>query len=111
MANGDVVSTSRAPYIIICAGRIDVALAKNGFEMIRAASHCAASLVTYYGDHLTDEDTKPISDLQHEMMDVVEGTKTQGTHSTEFRDADEMVDEMFAKLEALEQKMKSSPAH
>lgn len=106
MANGEAVSASRAPYIIICNGRIDVALAKNGFEMIRSASHAAANLVTYYGERLTDADTRPISQLQHEMMDVVEGRGAPRTQSTEFRDAVEMVNEMFALLDALEQKMK-----
>lgn len=75
--------------------------------MIRSASRTAANLVTYYGDRLTDADTKPISDLQHEMMDVVEGMRTPGTHSTaDFRDSAEMVNEMLALLDALEQKMK-----
>lgn len=107
MANGETVGASRAPYIIICNGRIELAVAPNGFQMLRAASNCATALVTYYGQRLTDADTKPISNLQHEMMEVVEGHKSTGTHSTGFRNADEMVDEMFALLDALEQKMKS----
>lgn len=89
---------SRAPYIIICAGRIDVALAKNGFEMVQAASHAAATLVTYFGDRLTYADTRPISDLQHKMMELV-SARAVSHH------AGEMVDEMFALLEALEQKL------
>lgn len=96
---------SRAPYIIICQGRIDVALAKNGFEMIQAASRCAANLVTYYGEKLSNADTRPISDLQHAMMDVVSAQKTAGSHATGFQTASEMVDEMFALLDALEKKM------
>lgn len=89
---------SRAPYIIICAGRIDVALAKNGFEMIQAASRAAANLVTYYGERLSLADTQPISDLQHEMMTMV---NTRPVH----QNAGDMVDEMFARLDALEDKL------
>lgn len=103
MANGLPPSGSRAPYIIICAGRIEAALAPNGFQVIRAASNCAAALVTYYGDRLTYEDTKPISKLQHDMMDLVIGR----TREHSLGAASEMVDEMFALLDALEQKMKS----
>lgn len=40
---------SRAPYIIICNGRIEMALAKNGFEMIQAASRTATALTVFYG--------------------------------------------------------------
>ena len=88
---------SRAPYIIICNGRIEVAVSKNGMEMMRAASRCATALVTYYGDKLTTIDTLPISDLQHQMMDLLNSRKV-------VRDAGEMVDEMFALLDELEQK-------
>lgn len=52
-------------HIIICDGRIDAAVARNGAEMIQAASHCATATVTHYGDRLTTIDTLPISDLQH----------------------------------------------
>jgi hypothetical protein len=98
---------SRAPYIIICQGRIDLALATSGFEMIRASSRAAANLVTYYGDKLSYADTRPISDLQHVMMDVVSGKTTAGSHATDFQSASEMVDEMFGLLDALEAKMRS----
>lgn len=89
---------SRAPYIIICNGRIDIGVAKNGFEMIRAASRAATDLVSYYGDKLTASDTLPISDLQHQMMDIVNARAVNYS-------ASEMVDEMFALLDALEQKI------
>lgn len=88
---------SRAPYIIICASRIEAALAKNGFEMIQAASRGAADLVSYYGDKLNYADTKPISDLQHRMMDTVTSRSFPGH-------ASEMVDDMFALLDTLEEK-------
>lgn len=106
MSNGDPPSGSRAPYIIICAGRIEAALAPNGFQVIRAASNCAAALVTYYGERLTHEDTQPISKLQHEMMDLVSGRAIARTHQQSLS-ADEMVDQMFALLDALEDKMES----
>lgn len=96
---------SRAPYIIICNGRIDLALAKNGFEMIQAASRTATALVVYYGDKVSYADTKAISDLQHKMMDVVSNRTLAGTHATGFQSASEMCDEMFALLDALEDKI------
>lgn len=91
---------SRAPYIIICNGRIDVALAKSGFEMIQAASRTATALVSYYGDKVGDADTRPISELQHAMMDLVNARPSMHLSG-------EMVDEMFALLDALEDKMES----
>lgn len=94
---------SRAPYIIICQGRIDLLVAKNGMERILAASRAAAALVTYYGDKLTDQDTFPISGLQHDMMEEMDG-------GLKGERADMMVDEMFALLDALEDKMESSGA-
>lgn len=99
-------SGSRAPYIIICNGRIESALAPNGYQMIRAASNCATALVAYYGERLTYADTKPISELQHEMMDLVSGRAIARTRQQPIS-ADEMVDQMFALLDQLEGKMKS----
>ena len=97
---------SLASYIIICNGRIDLAAAKNSVEMIQAASETAMRLVSYYGDRLSAADTQPISKLQHEMMDLMNGKALAGTKATGYRSADEMVDEMFALLDALEEKMK-----
>ena len=96
---------SRAPYIIICNGRIELGTSINQFERLRAASRCAAALATYYGDRVTLADTLPISDLQHEMMDLVNGKPT--TRGRQVKSADEMIDEMFARMEALEDKMES----
>lgn len=98
---------SGSPYIIICNGRIGVALASSGFEMIRVASQTATNLVMYYRDRVSYTDTKRISDLQHEMMDVVGGTKLAGTRASGFKNSSEMVDEMFALLDALEKKTES----
>lgn len=98
---------SVAQYIIICDGRINVALAKNGYEMIRAASAAATALTSSYGDRLSEADALPISKLQHQMMDVVSGKNIAGTHANDFKSAGGMVDEMFALLDALEQKMES----
>lgn len=97
---------SLANYIIICDGRINLQAAHNPTERIQAASRCATELVKFYGDRLTEADAKPISDLQHEMMEVMSGNRLAGTRETSFRGADEMVDEMFALLDALEQKMR-----
>ena len=96
----------QATRTIICNGRIDLALAKNGFEMIRAASRAATNLVTYYGDRVSYADTKAISDLQHQMMDVVQGQTTPGSHASDFQSASDLCDDMFALLDALEKKVK-----
>jgi hypothetical protein len=99
-------SGSRAPYIIICNGRIELGTAANQFQKLRAASSCAAALVTYYGNRIGLADTLPISELQHEMMDLVNGNTMQRTRQQP-KSADEMVDEMFVHLDALEKKMES----
>lgn len=59
---------SRAPYIIICNGRIEVEASKKPEEKIRAASNAAMNLTSYYGERCTAAQTTPISDLQHQMM-------------------------------------------
>ena len=59
--------------MIICRGRIDVQATKNPIEKICRISACAAQLVSHieltHGGHLTEAHTKPISDLQHDMME------------------------------------------
>lgn len=85
---------SRAPYVIICNGRIDLLTAQTPRDRVKAASHAARDLVMYYGDSLTEKDTAPISTLQHAMMDALEANET--------RKAEEMVDEMFTLLDGLE---------
>lgn len=84
--------------IIICNGRIDVAVSRNGMEMIRAASRCAVDLLTYYRGRLTAIDTLPISDVQQQMLDLLNAKPV-------VQNAGEMVDQMFALLEALERKI------
>lgn len=95
MSNGQ----SKAPYIIICSGRIDFLAASTKQEQIQAASNAARNLVVFYGDRVTAEDTGPISDLQHEMMDNMSHTGQWTKSQTEAK-----VDEMFALLDALEEK-------
>lgn len=90
---------SEAPYIIICSGRIDRLVAASQTKealQIKAASDAARNLVVFYRDQVTIDDTGPISDLQHEMMDNF------GKWSKV--DTDAKIDEMFALLDALEQK-------
>lgn len=94
---------SRAPYIIICNGRIDLRTARDPLGRIAAASRCATDLVKYYGERLTYEDTAAISNLQHAMMELIEG-KTLARTRQQPNHPDEMVDEMFVLLDALEQK-------
>jgi len=94
MANGD--GQSKAPYIIICNGRIEVLAAKTPAEQLVAASRAAMRLTSFYDQKgwLDYEDSKPISDLQHRMMDLM-NVKEKG-------DVQGMVTEMFEKLDALE---------
>lgn len=91
---------SLANYVIICNGRINVQAAHGPTGKIQAVSQCATESVKFYGDRITERDIKPISDLQHEMMDMLSGRRT-------VKNADEMVDEMFALLEELEDRMDS----
>lgn len=68
MSNGGPAG-SRSPYIIICNGRIAVLNTKSDGDKLAAVSSAATALVSYYGDKLTQEQTDPISELQHSMMD------------------------------------------
>ena len=91
---------SKSPYIIICNGRIEVDTATKVPEKIRAASNAAMTLVQFYelrGAPITVDDTQPISDLQHEMMNHLKTlTKSQ---------ANALITQMFALLDALEEKL------
>jgi hypothetical protein len=91
---------SQANYIIICKGRIRAGQAKSAAEKIIAASDCATELVkhidTMNPGKLSNADTNPISELQHEMMDNV------GKWSK--AEADAAVVEMFDLLDELEHK-------
>lgn len=103
MANGGGVVGSRAPYIIICNSRIAVRAAVNDpIAQIQAVSQGATNLVTYYGEKLSDADTKPISTIQHDMMDEVSGRFPLSKMR-----AEALVNQMFNELDALEEKMKS----
>lgn len=92
-----IAITNYVGNIIIRNGRIEVAVSKNGMEMICAASRTAAALVTHYGDKVTAVDTLPIADVQHQMMNLLNAKPV-------VRSAGELVDETFALLEAIEKK-------
>jgi hypothetical protein len=95
MANG--TGQSKAPYIIICGGRIDVLNAKTKEDKLQAASSAAVRLVTYFGNKLNAIQTAPISNLQHQIMENL---------STWNRSrAEQGVTDMFALLDALENEM------
>lgn len=101
MANGDpTTGQSKAPYIILCGGRIELLAAKNNpAEQIAAASRAAAALSSFYDlkGWLTVEDSQPISSLQHKMMDAMaDGINKYDAHG--------MAEEMIQLLEDLEQK-------
>lgn len=91
---------SRAPYIIICSSLTEVLEASTAAKKICAASKGAADLVKHLAEvhksKLKFEHTKPISDLQHEMMENLKKyTKPQ---------AKAKCDEMFTLLYELEKK-------
>lgn len=71
MPNG--TPDSGAPYIIICSSRIAVAIAKEPTEKLNAVSKGASELCSYYALRLRNTldplKLKPISKLQHEIMD------------------------------------------
>lgn len=76
MSNGDPQPVSGAPYIIICSGRINVATATDEAGKIRAASDGAAQLTAFmqsYFKQFNLADCVPISTIQHELMDHVNG--------------------------------------
>ncbi len=64
---------STANYVIICEGRIDVITSKDTTSKIKALSRVATNLVSHidlvHPGQLAEADVKPISDLQHELMD------------------------------------------
>lgn len=93
MSNGQ----SKAPYIIICGGRIAVLEAKGTHAQLKAASDAAVGLTTYYGERCTATQTAPISQLQHDMMDNFNTWNKQ--------EADAAIDEMFELLNELEDEM------
>lgn len=99
MSNG--TGQSKAPYIIICAGRIDLLAAAPGTQpfqrQLKAASDAACNLVSYFGDRLTAEQTAPISRLQHSMMDNFD---KWGAHEAEIA-----IEQMFELLDELEDQM------
>lgn len=101
MSNG--TGQSKAPYIIVCGGRIELEAANKPEEMVVAASNAAVRLTSYYGDRLTEADTLPISNLQHEMM---EGMAGYNKHHAKVK-----ADEMFALLDALERKYQSEHSY
>lgn len=97
MSNG--TGQSKAPYIILCGGRIHVLNSKDHKDKLQAASDAAVGLTSYYGKRVTAEQSTPISDLQHQMMDNFDvWSKTE---------AEQAVTDMFALLDALEEEMEA----
>lgn len=91
---------SQANYVVICEGRIDLLNAGRLTDKLQAASSAASALVRHIDimnpGKLKDADTKPVSDLQHYMMD--------NFHTMKAREVKEKCAEMFALLDALEDK-------
>jgi hypothetical protein len=102
--NEEEVVDSKAPYIIICNGRIQVMLTSSDrhLEKIGYASRAATELVTYYGitigKRLDPVDVKPLSDHQHWLM--------ANMFSLTIDEVDYHIQKLFTKLDALEAKYK-----
>lgn len=101
----DQVVTSKAPYIIICNGRIATLASESLVGRIIAVSQAAADVITFYdlaiGRRLLVEDVKPISDLQHELMCYMDNRFGYTT------DIQQKVSKLFELLDELEEKYKS----
>lgn len=99
--SSDPPPVSGSPYIIICSGRMDVAIANSFPAELAAASRCAKELCAYIGVRHKGaanlhSDMHPVSVLQHEMMDNM---NTWGKRKVETKIA-----EMFNLLDELEHK-------
>jgi len=88
---------SKAPYIIICDGRIDVLNAAKKQDKLQAASSAAKNLTSYYGERCTLAQTAPISDLQHQMMNNFDSWNNHEVNNA--------VTQMFMLLDELEDEM------
>lgn len=90
---------SGSPYIIICAGRIGVAVAKSADEKACAAGACASDFAHYMGlryrQSITPDDLAEVSSLQHQLMEAVQGKA---------HDVDQLVSDLFDAMYAVEQK-------
>jgi hypothetical protein len=98
---------SQANYIVICRGRIAVGATGDPVEKIVRVSECAAQLVTHLdliqGERFTDADSKPVSKLQHWLMDNM--------HKMNAKQVDVKVAEMFGLLDELEDKFKDAAVY
>lgn len=97
MTHGGPHPTSGANYVIICNGRIGAAAAKDPQAKILAASDCATRLLSHIEARHGDIDetlVKPISDLQHEMMETMVSMSRE--------EAEVKVQQMFILLDGLE---------
>lgn len=108
MPNGDpTTGQSKAPYIILCGGRIDALAAQNDpAKVIAAASTAAVRLTTFYDlkGWLTLEDSEPISELQHSMMTLLQQGKLKPAEATR------MAGDMFTLLSNLEKRYEQQRA-
>lgn len=90
---------SLANYVIICDAEIGVLSTDNVPEKIRFASNGAKDVVTFLelsASGVTDADTKPVSDIQHDLMD--------GIHTMKKEEAEAKIQELFTALRVLEKK-------
>lgn len=96
---------SQADYILICSGRGRVRASDKPANQVVAAMECAAAMVCYvnlaHADKVSDaeEEINLISHQQHDMMDALPDVKKS--------QAKTLCTDMFALLDALEEKMES----
>jgi hypothetical protein len=83
MSNGDPDPISGAPYIIVCSGRTDLALAKSYDDKVNAASQCAARFAAFMANEYSESDDfnadlRPITTIQHQLMNHAIGEHKVG---------------------------------
>lgn len=95
---------SRAPYIIICAGRTAEMGATSVSDKIIAVSNCAAQLCAFletnHGSKVESDAFREVSDLQHELMVCLENKTTPPKK----KEIAEKIKQMFKLLYELEDK-------
>lgn len=96
---------SQANYILICSGRGDILAADAPAEKVVAAMRCAAQFTAFnqlirpHKMEALRDDVSAVSKLQHEMMEALPNVGRPY--------AEELIEKMFAQLDALEKKIGS----
>lgn len=102
MSNGDPPPVSESPYIIICSGRTEVALAKNYDDKVIAATQCSARFAAFMGIQYGKsddfaEDLRPITTIQHQLMN-----HAIGQHNLTHNELDTKFSDLWAAMTVME---------